>query len=291
MRYRAYLHGGVIAPSESQRVSDHYDDAPNAWTFGIYVDGELCSSLRLNVLTSEWRMSCVSRVVRRCSSPAPRSGRSFHRSGSVFVADPGKGPAVSGASLSDGAAGLSGLRVFQRRYRARARSCRAPGVLSPGLSARDHRRTAFVSGLIAKGGIDGVRFPGRAGTRHDPVSHHALKCIRAADAVPACGITPSGMPRYRPSSAPQSFRVPEAACAGTGPEFAVRPAAALPNPRANRPSDRGAGAPKAMIPASARLPSPSRHIYKSLTIVVAFRGLSAFDRVWQHSIKVDGTFA
>src|SRR5260370_17460346 len=57
MRYRAYLHGGVTSPSESQRVSDRYDDAPNAWMFGIYVDGELCSSLRLNVLTSECRIS------------------------------------------------------------------------------------------------------------------------------------------------------------------------------------------------------------------------------------------
>jgi hypothetical protein len=38
------------------------------------------------------------------------------------------------------------------------------------------------------------------------------------------------------------------------------------------------------------LPSPSRHIYKSLTIAVAFHGLSAFERVRQGSIKVDGTF-
>jgi hypothetical protein len=57
MRYKAYLHGGVTAPSESQRVNDHYDDAPNAWMFGIYVDGELCSSLRLNVVTPECRIS------------------------------------------------------------------------------------------------------------------------------------------------------------------------------------------------------------------------------------------
>src|SRR5882757_10640173 len=56
-RYKAYLHGGVTAPSETERVSDHYDDAPNAWVFGIYVDGELCSSLRLNVVTSECRIS------------------------------------------------------------------------------------------------------------------------------------------------------------------------------------------------------------------------------------------
>jgi hypothetical protein len=39
------------------------------------------------------------------------------------------------------------------------------------------------------------------------------------------------------------------------------------------------------------LPSPSRHIYNPLTIAVAFRRSSAFDRGWQHPIKVDGTFA
>jgi hypothetical protein len=39
------------------------------------------------------------------------------------------------------------------------------------------------------------------------------------------------------------------------------------------------------------LPSPSRHIYNPLTIAVAFHRWLAFDRVWQHPIKVDGTFA
>ena len=57
MRYRAYMHGGLISPSEARRIIDSYDDAPNAWIFGIYVDGELCSSLRLHILTSESRMS------------------------------------------------------------------------------------------------------------------------------------------------------------------------------------------------------------------------------------------
>jgi N-acyl amino acid synthase FeeM len=57
LRYKAYLHGGLILPSESQRVTDLHDDAPNCWIFGVYVDGELCSSLRIHVLTSECRMS------------------------------------------------------------------------------------------------------------------------------------------------------------------------------------------------------------------------------------------
>lgn len=57
LRYKAYLHGGLILPSESQRVCDVYDDAPNVWIFGVYVDGELCSSLRIHLLTSDCRMS------------------------------------------------------------------------------------------------------------------------------------------------------------------------------------------------------------------------------------------
>jgi hypothetical protein len=57
MRYRAYLHGGLISPSETQRVTDRFDDAPNVWIFGIFVDGELCGSFRLHILTSEWRHS------------------------------------------------------------------------------------------------------------------------------------------------------------------------------------------------------------------------------------------
>jgi hypothetical protein len=39
------------------------------------------------------------------------------------------------------------------------------------------------------------------------------------------------------------------------------------------------------------LASPSCHIYNPLTIAVAFGRVLAFDRVWQHPIKVDGTFA
>jgi len=39
------------------------------------------------------------------------------------------------------------------------------------------------------------------------------------------------------------------------------------------------------------LPSPSCHIYNPLTIAVAFRRPGAFDRIWQHPIKVDQTFA
>jgi hypothetical protein len=87
MRYRAYLHGGLILPSESQRVSDRYDDAPNAWTFGIYVDGDLCSSIRLHVLTSEWRMSYATELFGDVLHPRLDQGEVFIDP-ARFVADP-----------------------------------------------------------------------------------------------------------------------------------------------------------------------------------------------------------
>src|SRR2546427_9423945 len=55
LRYRAYLREGAIQPSSDQRVTDQYDYAPNAWMFGVYFHGELYSSIRVNLLTPEWR--------------------------------------------------------------------------------------------------------------------------------------------------------------------------------------------------------------------------------------------
>jgi hypothetical protein len=89
MRYRAYLQGGLISPSESLRVSDHYDDAPNAWTFGVYVDGELCSSLRLHILTPELRMSYATELFGDILHPRLDQGEIFVDP-ARFVADPEK---------------------------------------------------------------------------------------------------------------------------------------------------------------------------------------------------------
>src|ERR1700741_4587008 len=69
LRYRAYLREGAILPSESERVTDRYDDLPNNWTFGIYVYGELFSSIRISVLTSEWRGSPSSEMFRDLLHP------------------------------------------------------------------------------------------------------------------------------------------------------------------------------------------------------------------------------
>jgi hypothetical protein len=55
LRYRAYLDEGAVKRSEDQRVTDDYDDLTNSWTFGVYFRGELCSSVRISVLTCPCR--------------------------------------------------------------------------------------------------------------------------------------------------------------------------------------------------------------------------------------------
>jgi len=89
MRYRAYTRGGLIPTSGSERYSDRYEDAPNAWTFGIYVDGDLYSSIRLHVLTSEQRMSCTTDLFGDILHPRLDRGEVFVDP-ARFVADPEK---------------------------------------------------------------------------------------------------------------------------------------------------------------------------------------------------------
>src|SRR3984885_6959514 len=76
-RYKAYFHAGVTSQSDSQRVTDRFDDAPNAWIFGVYVDGELCSSLRLNVLTPECRTSPTTELFGDILHPRLDHGETF----------------------------------------------------------------------------------------------------------------------------------------------------------------------------------------------------------------------
>jgi hypothetical protein len=89
MRYKAYRQGGLIPPSESERYSDRYDDARGALTFGVYVDGELCSSIRLHVLTSERRMSYTTELFGDILHPRLDKGEVFIDP-ARFVADPEK---------------------------------------------------------------------------------------------------------------------------------------------------------------------------------------------------------
>jgi hypothetical protein len=53
LRYAAYLREGAIPPNAEERFADALDESHNAWIFGVYVDGELASSIRLHVATRQ----------------------------------------------------------------------------------------------------------------------------------------------------------------------------------------------------------------------------------------------
>ena len=89
LRYRAYLREGAILPSESERVTDRHDDAPNTWVFGIYVHGELYSSIRVSVLAAEWRGSPSAAMYPDILQPELDRGKIIVDP-TRFVADPDK---------------------------------------------------------------------------------------------------------------------------------------------------------------------------------------------------------
>ena len=53
LRYRAYQNEGAIDPRADQRLADRFDELPNSWTFGIYLGGELTSSVRISVASPD----------------------------------------------------------------------------------------------------------------------------------------------------------------------------------------------------------------------------------------------
>src|SRR3954471_24511753 len=89
LRYRAYLREGAVQPSADQRVTDQYDDLANSWTFGVYLFGELYSSVRISVLTSEWRESCSAEAFGEILYPRLDRGEVIIDP-ARFVADPDK---------------------------------------------------------------------------------------------------------------------------------------------------------------------------------------------------------
>jgi hypothetical protein len=89
LRYRAYLREGAILPSQSERVTDRYDDLPNNFIFGIHMHGELLSSIRVSVLAGEWRGSPSSEMFTDMLHPELDRGKIIIDP-TRFVADPDK---------------------------------------------------------------------------------------------------------------------------------------------------------------------------------------------------------
>jgi hypothetical protein len=87
LRYRAYINEGVIDPNRDRRITDRFDDLPNSWIFGVYLDGMLASSLRISVASPEWPDTPSVSVFPEILRPELANGRVMVDP-TRFVADP-----------------------------------------------------------------------------------------------------------------------------------------------------------------------------------------------------------
>jgi hypothetical protein len=87
LRYKSYLASGMVSANHERVVTDALDDLPNSMRFGIHIDGELVSTLRLHHVTREMSISPSTTVYGDILRPRLAAGETFIDP-SRFAADP-----------------------------------------------------------------------------------------------------------------------------------------------------------------------------------------------------------
>ncbi|HEY8576474.1 MAG TPA: hypothetical protein VIL88_09080 [Devosia sp.] len=77
LRYEAYRREDFIPVNSQQVTRDSYDDADNCYCFGVYIDGNLVSSLRFHHVTPENRQSPSRTIWPEILDPALDRGDSY----------------------------------------------------------------------------------------------------------------------------------------------------------------------------------------------------------------------
>lgn len=75
VRYDAYRREGAIGPRFDQRLSDRYDDLDNTTIVGMYVDGELATTIRVSVVTREFPECPANEVFSDILAPYLEAGK------------------------------------------------------------------------------------------------------------------------------------------------------------------------------------------------------------------------
>lgn len=86
LRYDAYVREGAIPISFARRFTDRFDDMPNARIFGLYIEGELASSIRVHIASPEHPDAPCMMAFSDVLGPEIAAGRSMVDP-SRFVAD------------------------------------------------------------------------------------------------------------------------------------------------------------------------------------------------------------
>lgn len=86
LRYDANLRERAIVPNANERLLDRFDESPNVFNFGIFIDGVLTSALRLHLLTPENPLSPALDAFDDLLRPEIQAGKRVI-DGNRFVAD------------------------------------------------------------------------------------------------------------------------------------------------------------------------------------------------------------
>lgn len=54
LRYDSYRREGALPEGAPRRFSDRFDEEPNTRTFGLFIDGQLASSIRIHHVSPDW---------------------------------------------------------------------------------------------------------------------------------------------------------------------------------------------------------------------------------------------
>ena len=186
LRYRAYLREGAILPSESQRVTDRYDDEPNNFIFGIYYRDELYSSIRISVLRGEWRGSPSSEMFADLLHPELDRGKTIIDP-TRFVADPDKArifPELPYVTVRLGyvACGHFNADIGLANVRPEHRAFYRKVFLQEPLG-----EPKLFPGLIKPVGLMAANYPRHPRPGLPALPIHAFERVRAPDAVHALG--------------------------------------------------------------------------------------------------------
>jgi len=145
LRYKCFHSHGLLDPSEEQTLTDAIDQAPNCYIFGVFMDDELVSTVRIHHLTRETPYAPTMSVYGDLLEPRLAAGETFIDPSRLAV-DPDVSvlsrvlphitlrPAVFGNSWFKSTSTISMIREehsgFYRRF-FRSRQMTAPRLYPP----------------------------------------------------------------------------------------------------------------------------------------------------------------
>ncbi|RVB65880.1 hypothetical protein EN895_11025, partial [Mesorhizobium sp. M7A.F.Ca.CA.002.03.2.1] len=77
LRYKSYRSNDMVPDNENHTIHDELDEAPNVYRFGVYIDQELVSTLRIHHVTLATPMSPSTKAFGDIVMPMLRDGLSF----------------------------------------------------------------------------------------------------------------------------------------------------------------------------------------------------------------------